>query len=126
MGSKKEQEQYDTLYIAFMLQLEPHVYNARSSCAARRTSYARRQGTRKRNKRRNASPHVSMKKTVGWDFCTHQKQRIKGFYSVLVSPYYARKSASQTVLINSRMQLTLHANRETPHGASRFVQAMSA
>ena len=37
---------------------------------------------------------------------------------------YARKSASQAVL--SRMQLTLHATRRTPHGASRLVQAMSA
>ena len=34
------------------------------------------------------------------------------------------KSASQAVL--SRMQLTLHATRLTPHGASRLVQAMSA
>ena len=37
---------------------------------------------------------------------------------------YARKSASQAVL--SRMQLTLHATRRTPHGASRLVLAMSA
>ena len=36
---------------------------------------------------------------------------------------YARKSASQAVL--SRMQLTLHATRRTPHGASRLVLAMS-
>ena len=35
-----------------------------------------------------------------------------------------RKSASQVVL--SRMQLTLHATRRTPHGASRLVRAMSA
>ena len=33
---------------------------------------------------------------------------------------YARKSASLAVL--SRMQLTLHATRPTPHGASRLVQ----
>ena len=37
---------------------------------------------------------------------------------------YTRKSASHAVL--SRMQLTLHATRPTPHGASRLVQAMSA
>ena len=37
---------------------------------------------------------------------------------------YARNSASKAVL--SRAQLTLHANRSTPHGASRLVQAMSA
>ena len=37
---------------------------------------------------------------------------------------YARKSASQAVL--SRMQLTLHATRRTPHGGSRLVLAMSA
>ena len=37
---------------------------------------------------------------------------------------YARKSASRAVL--SRMQLTLHATRPTPHGASRLVLAMSA
>ena len=37
---------------------------------------------------------------------------------------YARKSASQAVL--TKMQLTLHATRRTPHGASRLVQAMSA
>ena len=37
---------------------------------------------------------------------------------------YARKSASKAVL--SRMQLTLHATRPTPHGASRLVQATSA
>ena len=37
---------------------------------------------------------------------------------------YARKSASQALL--SRMQLTLHATRRTPHGASRLVLAMSA
>ena len=37
---------------------------------------------------------------------------------------YARKSASQAVL--SRMQLTLHATRRTPHGASCLVLAMSA
>ena len=36
----------------------------------------------------------------------------------------ARKSASQAVL--SRVQLTLHATSPTPHGASRFVLAMSA
>ena len=35
------------------------------------------------------------------------------------------KSASQAALINSRMQLTLHATRRTTHGASRLVQAMS-
>ena len=35
-----------------------------------------------------------------------------------------RKSASQVVLI--RMQLTLHATRRTPHGASRLAHAMSA
>ena len=33
------------------------------------------------------------------------------------------KSASRAVL--SRMQLTLHATRWTPHGASRFVQALN-
>ena len=37
---------------------------------------------------------------------------------------YARKSISQAVL--SRMQLTLHATRRIPHGASRLVLAMSA
>ena len=37
---------------------------------------------------------------------------------------YARNSAAQAVL--SRMQLTLHATRRTPHGASRLVLAMSA
>ena len=37
---------------------------------------------------------------------------------------YARKSASQAVF--SRMQLTLHATRRTPHDASRLVLAMSA
>ena len=37
---------------------------------------------------------------------------------------YARRSASQAVL--SRMQLTLHETRRTPHGASRLVLAMSA
>ena len=37
---------------------------------------------------------------------------------------YARKSASQAIL--SRMKLTLHATRRTPHGASRMVLAMSA
>ena len=36
------------------------------------------------------------------------------------------KSASQAVLINSRMQLTLHATRPPPHGASRLVQATPA
>ena len=35
-----------------------------------------------------------------------------------------RKSHSQAVL--SRMQLTLHETRRTPHGASRLVLAMSA
>ena len=64
MGSKKEQEQYDTLYIAFMLQLEPHVYNARSSCAARRTSYARRQGTRKREQTTQRFPPRQHEKTT--------------------------------------------------------------
>ena len=40
---------------------------------------------------------------------------------------YARKPASQAVVgIIDRMQLTLHATRPTPHGASRLVQAMSA
>ena len=34
------------------------------------------------------------------------------------------KSASQVV--SSRVQLTLHATRSTPHGAARFVQATSA
>ena len=37
---------------------------------------------------------------------------------------YAGKSASQAVL--SRVQLTLHATRRTPHGSLRFVLAMSA
>ena len=37
---------------------------------------------------------------------------------------YARKFASKAVL--SRMQVTLHATRPTPHGASRLVQAMPA
>ena len=37
---------------------------------------------------------------------------------------YAKKSGPKAVL--SRMQLTLHATRPTPHGASRLVQAMPA
>ena len=37
---------------------------------------------------------------------------------------YARKSASRATL--RRMQLTLHATRRTPHGASCLVLAMSA
>ena len=37
---------------------------------------------------------------------------------------YAGKSDSQAVL--SRMQLALHATRQTPHGDSRLVLAMSA
>ena len=37
---------------------------------------------------------------------------------------YARKSASQAIL--SRMQLTYHATRRIPHGASRLVLAMPA
>ena len=37
---------------------------------------------------------------------------------------YARKSASKEAL--SKMQLTLHATRPMPHGASRLVLAMSA
>ena len=37
---------------------------------------------------------------------------------------YARTSASQAVL--SRMQLTVHATRRTPHGDLRLVLAMSA
>ena len=41
--------------------------------------------------------------------------------STLSSVY---KSASQAIL--SRMQLTVHATRRTPHGASRLVPAMSA
>ena len=40
------------------------------------------------------------------------------------SAHKVRKSASQVVL--SRMKLTLHADRRTPHGASRSVHAMSA
>ena len=40
-----------------------------------------------------------------------------------VHPPPSFKSASQTVL--SRVQLTLHATRRTPHGVSRLVQAMS-
>ena len=35
-----------------------------------------------------------------------------------------RKAASKAV--RSRMQLTLHTTRSTPHGASRLVYAMSA
>ena len=37
----------------------------------------------------------------------------------------APKPTSQAVLISSRMQLTLHATRRTPRGASRLVKAMS-
>ena len=37
---------------------------------------------------------------------------------------HARKSAAQAVL--SRMQLTRRTTRQTPHGPSRLVQAMSA
>ena len=37
---------------------------------------------------------------------------------------YARKSASKAV--RSRIQITLHATRPTPHGASLLLQAMSA
>ena len=37
---------------------------------------------------------------------------------------YSIKSASQAV--PGRMQLSLHATRPTPHGASRLVQAMPA
>ena len=35
------------------------------------------------------------------------------------------KSTSQEA-VHSRMRLTLHATRRTPHGASRLLQAMSA
>ena len=38
---------------------------------------------------------------------------------------FARKFVSQEAVL-SRMQLTLHATRPTPHGASRLVRAMSA
>ena len=43
------------------------------------------------------------------------------FYSTLSS---ICQSGLQAIL--SKMQLTLHATRRTPHGASRLVQAMSA
>ena len=39
------------------------------------------------------------------------------------STHKVRKSTSHVVL--SKMQLTLHATRRTPHGASRLVHAMS-
>ena len=37
---------------------------------------------------------------------------------------YGMKSTSRAVL--SRMQITLHATRQPPHGASRLMQALSA
>ena len=61
---------------------------------------------------------------VDWSSCIilqpHQKQ-INSFDSVI---HMREKSVSQAVL--SGMQLTLHATRPSPHGASRLVQAMSA
>ena len=55
---------------------------------------------------------------------THTIKSINSFHAIINTSKYARKSASRTLL--SGMQLTLHATRPTPHGASRLVQAMSA
>ena len=43
---------------------------------------------------------------------------------MLKNTHKVRKSASQVVL--SRMQVTVHATRQAPHGGSRLVRAMSA
>ena len=51
----------------------------------------------------------------------HTREQINPFDAVI---HNAKTSASQVVI--SRMQLTLHATRRTPHGASRLVLAMSA
>ena len=51
----------------------------------------------------------------------HTGTQIKSFEAVI---HMKIKSASQAAL--SRMQLTLHATRRTPHGASRLVLAISA
>ena len=52
------------------------------------------------------------------------KRKFEAVVHARESTHKVRKSASQVVF--SRMQLTLHATRETPHGASPLVQAMSA
>ena len=46
--------------------------------------------------------------------------------SIQRSHAHARKSASKSGSYSSRMRLTLHATRPTPHVALRLVQAMSA
>ena len=60
-------------------------------------------------------------------YCTHKKNM--STVSIILFINFLklssmRKSASPAVL--SRMQLTLHATRRTPHDASRLVQALSA
>ena len=58
---------------------------------------------------------------------THPSHSINSFAAVTHMQermHKVPKSASQAVL--SRMQITLHATRPTPHGASRLVQAMAA
>ena len=57
----------------------------------------------------------------------HTGKQRKSFDAVIhmkENTHKVPKSASQAVL--SRMLLTLHATRRTPHGDSRLVQAMSA
>ena len=51
----------------------------------------------------------------------HSGKQINSFDAVI---HMQEKSASNAFL--SRMQLTLHETRRTPHGASRLVLAMSA
>ena len=51
----------------------------------------------------------------------HIGKQINSFDAVI---HMQEKSASNAFL--SRMQLTLHETRRTPHGASRLVLAMSA
>ena len=55
--------------------------------------------------------------------CRFSPRRVSSIHWTLCHPC-ARTSASQAVL--SWMQLTLHATRRTPHGASRLVLAMYA
>ena len=51
----------------------------------------------------------------------HSGKQISLFDAVI----HMQESPSQQAVL-SRMQLTLHASRRTPHGASRLVLAMSA
>ena len=94
-----------------------------------RAEYSARAGKGAFTCKMQHSTHYTSERTRNMQHSTRKMQHSRAKFPFAVihtqeSTHNVPKSASQALL--SRVRFTLHATRQTPHGASRLVRALSA